>query len=53
MTEKKLTIDIAKHVESLVAKANNAANSHEALHFSQAALNCAHALRELSIESRQ
>lgn len=40
--------DYEKHVEELVEKAAKANQSHDALHYSQSALNAANALRQLA-----
>lgn len=40
--------ELKKQIEGLITKASEAKQSHEALHFSQAALNAANALRQLT-----
>lgn len=40
--------ELKKQIEELIIKANDAKQSHDALHFSQAALNAANALRQLN-----
>lgn len=45
--------DLIKHIETLVAKAGGAQDKDDAMRFSQAALNAAHALQVLGAIRRE